>query len=161
MANQKYMDSCARRDARVLRSGTRFNFVIMVPREIKMPLVTLSVVRPKSAKFKDSVLEAVHGALVSVGIPEADRFHRVLELSPEDFRFNRTYPDVEGSRTDDFILVEVLLSVGRSVKIKKQFLATLMTRLADTGHDPENAMIVFNETNWESWAFAGGRQIHV
>jgi phenylpyruvate tautomerase PptA (4-oxalocrotonate tautomerase family) len=126
-----------------------------------MPLVTLTVVRPKTAAFKDSVLQAVHAALVSVGVPEADRFHRVLELSREDFRFDPGYPDVEGSRTDDFLLIEIVLSAGRSVKVKKQFLAHLMAGLAAAGHNPENAMVVFKETTWENWAFAGGRQIHV
>ncbi|MCQ4308938.1 tautomerase family protein [Pseudomonas stutzeri] len=126
-----------------------------------MPLVTLTVLRPKSGAFKDSVLQAVHDALVSVGVPETDRFHRVLELSEEDFRFDRHYPDVQGSRTDDFVLIEILLSAGRSVKVKKQFLAHLMAGLSSAGHNPENAMVVFKETTWENWAFAGGRQIHV
>ena len=127
-----------------------------------MPLVTLTVLRPKSTAFKDSVFKAVHEALVSVGVPETDRFHRVLELSPEDFRFDRGYPDVQGSgRTDDFVLIEILLSAGRSVKVKKQLLANLMAGLAAAGHNPENAMVVFKETTWENWAFAGGRQIHV
>ena len=126
-----------------------------------MPLVTLTVVRPKPAAFKDSVLQAVHAALVSIGVPEADRFHRVLELAPEDFRFDPGYPDVQGQRTGDFLLIEIVLSAGRSVKVKKQFLAHLMGGLAAAGHNPENAMVVFKETTWENWAFAGGRQIHV
>lgn len=126
-----------------------------------MPLVTLTVLRPKSSEFKDSVLQAVHDALVSIGVPEADRFHRVLELAAEDFRFDRSYPDVQGSRTDDFVLIEIVLSAGRSVKVKKQFLESLVAGLASAGHDPENAMVVFKETTWENWAFAGGRQIHV
>ena len=126
-----------------------------------MPLVTLTVRRPKSAAFKDAVLQAVQGALVSIGVPENDFFQRVLELSAEDFRFDAAYPDVQGGRTDDFVLIEILLSAGRSVKVKKQFLANLMERLAAAGHNPENAMVVFKETTWENWAFAGGRQIHV
>lgn len=126
-----------------------------------MPVVTLTVLRPKSAAFKNSVLESVHGALVSIGVPEADRFHRVLELEREDFRFDLSYPDVQGRRTDDFVLIEIVLSAGRSVKVKKQFLASLVASLAAAGHDPENAMVVFKETTWENWAFAGGRQIHV
>jgi phenylpyruvate tautomerase PptA (4-oxalocrotonate tautomerase family) len=126
-----------------------------------MPLVTLTVQRPKTAAFKDSVLQAVHAALVSVGVPDTDRFHRVLELAPEDFRFDPQYPDVQGRRTADFVLIEILLSAGRSVKVKKQFLAHLMAGLTAAGHDPENAMVVFKETTWENWSFAGGRQIHV
>ncbi|RZA35189.1 MAG: tautomerase family protein [Lysobacteraceae bacterium] len=126
-----------------------------------MPLVTLTVQRPKSAEFKDSVLGAVHSALVAIGVPASDRFQRVLELSPEDFRFDPSFPDVKGGRTEDFVLIEVLLSVGRSVKLKRQFLDTLMAGLSAAGHDPENVMLVFKETAWENWVFAGGRQIHV
>jgi phenylpyruvate tautomerase PptA (4-oxalocrotonate tautomerase family) len=126
-----------------------------------MPLVTLTVLRPKTSEFKDSVLRAVHDALVSIGVPDADRFHRVLELSSEDFRFDRAYPDVQGNRSDNFILVEIVLSAGRSVKVKKQFLAKLMEGLSKSGHNTEDAMVVFKETTWENWAFAGGRQIHV
>jgi len=126
-----------------------------------MPLVTLTVQRPKSAEFKSSVFQAVHTALVAIGVPADDRFQRVLELSPEDFRFDPAYPDVRGARNADFVLIEVLLSAGRSVRIKRQFLETLMAELAAAGHDPENVMLVFRETTWENWAFAGGRQLHV
>lgn len=126
-----------------------------------MPLITLTVQKPKTRHFKDSALEAVHAALVSIGVPEADRFQRVLELTDEDFRFDAGYPDVKGARSEDFVLIEILLSAGRSVKIKKQFLSKLMEGLAAAGHDPENAMVVFKETSWENWAFAGGRQLHV
>ncbi len=126
-----------------------------------MPLVTLTLVRPKSAEFKDSVFEAVHNALINVGVPAADRFQRVFELAPEDFRFDLSYPDVQGHRNADFVLIEVLLSVGRSVKIKRQFLETLISGLTAAGHNPENVMVVLKETSWENWAFAGGRQIHV
>ena len=126
-----------------------------------MPLVTLTVQRPKSVEFKTSVLEAVHAALITIGVPAADRFQRVLELSPEDFRFDPTYPDVQGARDENFVLIEVLLSAGRSVKIKRQFLDTLTAQLSAAGHNPENVMLVFKETTWENWAFAGGRQIHV
>ncbi|MGL4576410.1 MAG: tautomerase family protein [Burkholderiaceae bacterium] len=126
-----------------------------------MPLVTLTVLHPKTTEFKDGVLQAVHGALVSIGVPQADRFHRVFELSPQDFRFDRTYPDVQGVRTDNFLLIEIVLSAGRSVKIKKQFLANLIDALTAAGHSPEDVMVVFKETTWENWAFAGGRQIHV
>jgi phenylpyruvate tautomerase PptA (4-oxalocrotonate tautomerase family) len=103
----------------------------------------------------------VHAALITIGVPAADRFQRVLELSPEDFRFDPTYPDVQGARDENFVLIEVLLSAGRSVKIKRQFLDTLTAQLSAAGHNPENVMLVFKETTWENWAFAGGRQFHV
>jgi phenylpyruvate tautomerase PptA (4-oxalocrotonate tautomerase family) len=125
-----------------------------------MPLVTLSVRRPKSNAFKTTLLDAVHAALVSSGVPEADRFQRVLEFEAEDFRFDPKYPDVKTERNEDFALIEILWSVGRSVKVKKKLLEELMATLAKAGIDTENVMVCFKETAWENWAFAGGRLIH-
>jgi phenylpyruvate tautomerase PptA (4-oxalocrotonate tautomerase family) len=126
-----------------------------------MPLVTVTLRKGKSAEFKSAVLSAVHRALVASGVPEADRFQRVLELGPDDFRFDPTYPDASAPRTDDFVLIEVLLSVGRSVKIKRKILSDIIASIESSpGLHRDNVMVVFKETQWENWAFAGGRIIH-
>ena|SRR5215471_3240030 len=125
-----------------------------------MPLVTLTVRKPKSNAFKHSVLDAVHESLVASGVPAKDQFQRVLELGADDFRYDATYPDVKTTRNDDFVLIEILWSVGRSVNVRKKLLADLMQRLAAAKLDPENVMVAFKETQWENWAFAGGRLIH-
>jgi len=125
-----------------------------------MPLVTLTVRKPKSSTFKTTLLNAVHAALVSSGVPATDRFQRVIELEAEDFRFDPTYPDVKTERNEDFALIEILWSVGRSVKVKKKLLEELMATLTKSGIDTENVMVCFKETSWENWAFAGGRLIH-
>ncbi|MGB9331208.1 MAG: tautomerase family protein [Steroidobacteraceae bacterium] len=126
-----------------------------------MPLVTLTVREGKSREFKSAVLAAVHGALVASGVPEKDRFQRVLELGAEDFRFDPEYPDLSMRRTEDFVLIEILLSVGRSVKVKKKILADLLAALTqDPGLNAENVMVCFKETLWENWSFAGARLLH-
>jgi hypothetical protein len=43
-----------------------------------MPLVTLTIREGKSSEFKSAVLGAVHSALIASGVPEKDRFQRVL-----------------------------------------------------------------------------------
>jgi phenylpyruvate tautomerase PptA (4-oxalocrotonate tautomerase family) len=126
-----------------------------------VPLVTVTVRKPKSAAFKSAVLDAVHGALVASGVPGNDRFHRVLEMDEADIRYDASYPDVVGTRSPDFVLVQIVLSVGRSVKVKRKILADLLESLRkDPGLDPEDVMVVFQETQWENWSFAGGRLIH-
>jgi phenylpyruvate tautomerase PptA (4-oxalocrotonate tautomerase family) len=51
--------------------------------------------------------------------------------------------------------------VGRSVKVKRKILSDLIGSLATApGLNPDNVMVVFKETQWENWAFAGGRIIH-
>ena len=125
-----------------------------------MPLITVTVRKPKSREFKAGVLDAVHAALVSSGVPQADKFQRVIELDAEDFRFDPTYPDLKSERTPDFVLVEILWSVGRSVKVKKKLLDELMGNLSHSGLNPENVMVCFKETTWENWSFGGGRLLH-
>ncbi|MGH8729433.1 MAG: tautomerase family protein [Burkholderiales bacterium] len=125
-----------------------------------MPLITLTVRKPKSSTFKTNVLDAVHSALVSSGVPATDKFQRVIELAPEDFRFDPGYPDLKSERNDDFVLIEILWSVGRSVKVKKKLLQELVASLSHQGLNPENVMVCFKETSWENWSFGGGRLIH-
>lgn len=125
-----------------------------------MPLVTLTVCKPKTLEFKNTVLDAVHDALVAAGVPATDQFQRVLELDAENFRFDAHYPDVQSSRNQDFVLIEILFSVGRSVKVKKKILADLIAKLQRHHFDPENVMVCFKETAWENWSFAGGRLLH-
>jgi phenylpyruvate tautomerase PptA (4-oxalocrotonate tautomerase family) len=125
-----------------------------------MPLVTVTVRKPKTAQFKSAVLDAVHAALVSSGVPATDKFQRVLELDADDFRFDPGYPDLTRERGDDFVLIEILWSVGRSVKVKRKLLYELMASLRGAGLDPENVMVCFKETSWENWSFGGGRLLH-
>jgi len=125
-----------------------------------MPIVTLTVRRPKPAEFKSTVLDAVHAALIASGVPETDVFQRAVELDRDDFRYHPNYPDLQRNRSDEFALVEILWSAGRSVKVKKKLLGELMGRLSAAGLDPENVMVVFVETTWENWSFGGGRLIH-
>ena len=82
-----------------------------------MPIVTMTVRQPKSQAFKARVLDTVHEALIASGVHRNDLFQRVLELPPEDFRYDPRFPDLSGDRTDDFILLEIMLGTGRSVKI--------------------------------------------
>lgn len=126
-----------------------------------MPLVTITVTRPKTAAFKRAVLDAVHQGLVASGVPPADRFQRVLELDPADFVYDARYPDLARDRGADFVLIEILWSVGRSVKVKRKTVDDIVTGVArGTGVDREAVMVAFVETQWENWAFGGGRILH-
>ena len=127
-----------------------------------MPLITLTVQKPKTTEFKSGVLAAVHGALVASGVPLTDRFQRVLELDAADFRFDPNYPDLTTPRNADFALIEILFSEGRSVKVKKKVVADILATLTAEPMNlvAENVMIVFKETQWENWVFGGGRFIH-
>jgi len=126
-----------------------------------MPLVTVTLQEKRPREFKSAILDAVHRSLVANGVPETDRFQRVLELDARTFRYDATYPDVATARGAEFVLIEILWSVGRSAKIKRKVTADIIAALGrDPGLDAEQVMIVFVETAWENWAFAGGRLLH-
>ena len=128
-----------------------------------MPFVTLTVHQSTPAATRRVLLDAVHASLVAVGVPAADRFQRVLALADEDLVFDPHYPEEPAGhapRDRRFAVVEVLWSVGRSVKVKKQLLAQLHKNLSEGGFDPEQLMLVFKEVAWENWSFAGTRIQH-
>jgi phenylpyruvate tautomerase PptA (4-oxalocrotonate tautomerase family) len=125
-----------------------------------MPFITVTVKKPKPAAFKTAILDCVHEAIVGAGVPPTDRFQRVLELGADDFRYDPRYPDLDADRGDDFVVIEILWSVGRSVKVKRKVLADLMGGLARHGINGEHVMVVFKETAWENWSFSGGRLLH-
>jgi len=126
-----------------------------------MPLVTVTLRRPRAPKDRTAILDGVHAALVAAGVPATDRFQRVLELDAQSFVVDPRYPDLECDRDDAFVLIEILWSVGRSAKIKRKLVADIVAALARVpGLDPEQVMVVFVETAWENWAFGGGRLLH-
>jgi len=128
-----------------------------------MPLVTLTVQQSMPQAQRRQLLDSIHRALVAVGVPATDRFQRVLALPAQDLVFDLHYPEPMGrqpARDHRFAIAQVLRSVGRSVKVKRQFLLHLGDALRAAGLDPEQLMLVFEETAWENWSFAGTRLLH-
>lgn len=126
-----------------------------------MPFVTVTLhKKPRAEDFKPNLLDALHAALVAFGVPETDRFQRIFELDAENLWIDPTFPDAGIPRDDDFLLIEILWSVGRSVRVKRALLADLMDRLQALGINPEQVFVCFKETQWENWSFAGGRLMH-
>ena len=126
-----------------------------------MPLVTVTLRRPRDPAFARAVLEEVHRGLVEVGVPQADRFQRVITLAPDELHVDARYPDLSVDRNADFLLIEIVWSLGRSAKVKRRLVETITAGLARAVRaDPENVMIVLVETAWENWSFGGGRLLH-
>ena len=126
-----------------------------------MPLVTVTLRRPREPAVKRAMLDAVHEALVASGVPAADRFQRVIVPAPDDLVVDPRYPDLARDRGEGSVIVEVLWSVGRSVKVKRKVVADIVAGIAHAASiDPDDVMVVFVETAWENWAFAGGRLLH-
>jgi phenylpyruvate tautomerase PptA (4-oxalocrotonate tautomerase family) len=125
-----------------------------------LPIVTITVRGPKSREFKAKAFSAVHAALVGIGVNERDRFLRMIELDELSFEFDPTFPDAATPRSEDFMLIEILLGAGRSVKVKRQLVQGIAERLASAGLNPEDAMVCLQDVAWENFSPAGGRLPH-
>ena len=125
-----------------------------------MPLVTITLLKGRSGQQKKEIGDVIHFALVQAGVPEDDRFQRFFNMEREDFIYSKSYPELPEERGDDFIMIEILLSAGRNVKIKRKLLATLVAGLQELGIAPKDVFVVFKETVWENWSFAGGNLLY-
>jgi len=108
------------------------------------------------AALKTKLGDAVHFALENAGIPKADRFQRFLELDKENFNYDLYYPDLAEPRTDRFVLIEILFSFGRSIKIKQKILNDILEYLQAADISSNDIMVSFQETASENWSFANG-----
>ena len=122
-----------------------------------MPLVKLYLRRGKSAEYKKSCADAVHEALVAqISIPADDRFQILHEVDETALIAHPSYGGV--SRSADVLIVEVTLSTGRSVEIKKKLFADIVARLGSAADvRPDDVVVVLVEVTKENWSFGGGR----
>ena len=126
-----------------------------------MPLVTITALKGRTAAEKKQIGDVIQAGLGSIGVAAGDRFQRFFDMEESDFIFDRQYPDMNEPRSNDYLLIEITLSVGRSVKVKKQFLDTIIAGLEKLGIAPKDVSVIFVETLWENWAFTAGKLSYI
>jgi hypothetical protein len=122
-----------------------------------MPLFTVTMKSKGSTSEKDRLSRAIHAASIAAGYPEADLFPRFLLLAPSDFRVDLYYPALPKPRTDQMLMIEVMVSSGTETNRKKGLVAALVQKLGEAGIDPNDIMVSFLETDRASGSFGGGR----
>ncbi len=55
-------------------------------------------------------------AIVGVGFPITDRFQKIHRLSKDQILYDDRYLNLTESRTEKFVLIEIIISLGRSVE---------------------------------------------
>src|SRR6202045_4588640 len=111
----------------------------------------------RSAKEKECLSRAIHAASVIAGYPEDDLFQRFLSLDPSDLRVDPGYPALPKPRTDQMLMIEVLVSSGTDTERKRGLVAALVEKLGEAGIEPNDIMVFFLETDRASGSFGGGR----
>src|SRR5580692_11401694 len=122
-----------------------------------MPLFTVTMKSNRSINEKDHLSGAIHAASIAAGYPADDVFQRFLSLEPRDLRVDLYYPALPKPRTDQMLMIEVLVSSGTDTNRKKGLVAALVEKLGETGIDPNDIMVFFLETDRASGSFGSGR----
>jgi hypothetical protein len=78
-------------------------------------------------------------------------------LGPSAFRVDLYYPALPKPRTDQMMMIEVLVSSGTDTDRKHGLVAALVEKLGEAGIDPNDIMVFFLETDRASGSFGGGR----
>jgi phenylpyruvate tautomerase PptA (4-oxalocrotonate tautomerase family) len=124
--------------------------------EKPMPLIRISLSAGKSADDRHAIAMNVYEALrETFDVPEGDLFATVNEYKPEDFIYDRQFFDI--ARSDDFVVVQVTVSFGRTVDQKKVLYRRIVERLIDEpGIRSEDIFINLVEVAKENWSFGLG-----
>jgi hypothetical protein len=122
-----------------------------------MPLFTITMRSGRTGPNKGIISAAVHAASVSAGYPQNDMFQRFFSLKADDLLIDATYPGLTKPRTDELLMIEVLVSSGTATKQKHELLAALVAHLDAVGVDRNDIMVFFGEIDRASSSFANGQ----
>ena len=122
-----------------------------------MPLFTITMRSARRGADKGAVSAAIHAASISAGYPRDDLFQRFFSLEADDLLIDPTYPVLPKPRTDELLLIEILVSSGTEAKQKHALLAALIARLEMVGVDKNDVMVFFGEVDRASSSFGNGQ----
>src|SRR6266446_1505787 len=100
-------------------------------------------------------LDAQRETNAVINVPENDKFQVITEHAPEELNVAESYM---GNRySNDVVLIQITLSSGRPIDLKKAF----YKRIVDDLHDQlkmrrEDVVINLVEVAKENWSFGGG-----
>lgn len=113
-----------------------------------MPFVTFTVRRGISTADKSHLSEAMLEAQVAAGFHRDDRFHRFLEVDPDDLQVDARFPDYTADRTDRFMVVEVVISKGRPTEIAATMAEEAVRLFGERLHlAPQDVLFIFQEVD--------------
>lgn len=115
-----------------------------------MPLVRVEIIKGHTEEYKKMYMQTVHEALVeTLGIPDDDRFQRLVEIDSNMFETNET-------KTDKFGIIELTLFPGRSADIKQNVIRR-MTEMLGTRLKiaPQDIFMIIHEPPLENWGMGG------
>lgn len=121
-----------------------------------MPLVRISLLQGKPPAQVKKIAGAVHAALVdTIAIPAQDRFQVITEHAATHLIYDPDYLNIH--RSSDVVIVQITMSAGRSLELKKSLYKRMVERLAaEAGLRAEDVFINLVEVAKENWSFGNG-----
>jgi phenylpyruvate tautomerase PptA (4-oxalocrotonate tautomerase family) len=121
-----------------------------------MPLVRISVRRDVPSATRRAIGDAIQQAMVeTINVPTADRFQIWSEHDGDGLVYDPGYLGIR--RDDGFLVVQITLSFGRSVELKKALFRRIADLVSAHGVRQENIFINLVETAKENWSFGNGQ----
>jgi phenylpyruvate tautomerase PptA (4-oxalocrotonate tautomerase family) len=121
-----------------------------------MPLVRVALRKGKSPEYRRALSDSIHRAMVeTIKIPEQDKFQVITEHDDSGLIYDPSYLGI--SRTNDMVLIQITLSAGRTLEVRKALFARLVQLLREApGVRPEDVFINLVEVAKENWSFGNG-----
>ncbi|MDR5800125.1 tautomerase family protein [Caballeronia sp. LZ001] len=120
-----------------------------------MPFVRIDLKKGKDADYRQQIGLVVYEAMLSVGVPQNDRFQVINEHEDANFMFDPTYLGI--ARDDDLVIIQITWNEGRSTDQKKALYRAIAEGLSTApGIRPENVFINLVEVKKENWSFGNG-----
>ena len=121
-----------------------------------MPLVHISLIKGKSDAHREAILDGVYEAMrETFNVPEDDQFITIIEHDASNFRYGKTYLDIE--RSDDVVFIQISAMQSRTIDQKKALYARLAELLNEgPGLRSEDVFVIIFEGAREYWALGIG-----
>ena len=120
-----------------------------------MPLVRISLLKGKSPELRRKIGDAIHRAMVeTIDVPLHDRFQLLTEHEPGDLVYDSEYLGI--ARTNEIVMVQITLNVGRTLAKKRALFRRIADHLAALGLRREDVLVNLVEVAKENWSFGNG-----
>src|SRR5215813_1145197 len=95
-----------------------------------MPLVRIDLKKGKPADYRRTIGNVVYDAMrATLNVPENDRFQIIAEHGIENLICDPSYLGIQ--RSEDCVLIQVTLNIGRTVEMKQAFYEAIADGLND------------------------------
>ena len=121
-----------------------------------MPLVQIHLMQGQSAEFRRKVGEIVYQTMMdTINVPAKDNFQIITEHNKDNLIYSLDYLGIQ--RTNGIVIIQITLSEGRTVDLKKAFYKKLAERLnKELQIRMEDIFINLIEVKKENWSFGKG-----